>query len=322
MSVYTNVTIDEAQQLATQYGYRVTELTPIQTGIENSNYFVKFDQQPDMVLTIFEEMNFIDLQELLPLMAFLKEKGVPIAAPVPDLQGHLVNFIDNKPVQLAPRLAGVHPMQPSLTQVANIAAALAQLHVALQYYPLHRANNHGQDWWQDTKSQVLPLLSPPDQLMLEQVFAQFLQAQLHYPNRPQGLIHGDLFRDNTLFEGDTLSGLLDFSELSSDELLLDIAICLNDFCSNWPEVRLDQQKAHVFLTAYHQIRPMTKDEQQALPAYLSMAACRFWLSRLQIGLRNENEARVGEHILQKDPLEMHTMLQDRLNLNFNIQLDG
>ena len=98
MSVYTNVTLDEAQQLATQYGYRVTELTPIQTGIENSNYFVKFDQQPDMVLTIFEEMNFIDLQELLPLMAFLKEKGVPIAAPVPDLQGHLVNFIDNKPM--------------------------------------------------------------------------------------------------------------------------------------------------------------------------------------------------------------------------------
>ena len=322
MSVYTNVTIDEAQQLATQYGYRVTELIPIQTGIENSNYFVKFDQQPDMVLTIFEEMNFIDLQELLPLMAFLKEKGVPIAAPVPDLQGHLVNFIDNKPVQLAPRLAGVHPMQPSLTQVANIAAALAQLHVALQYYPLHRANNHGQDWWQDTKAQVLLLLSPPDQLMLEQVFAQFLQAQLHYPNRPQGLIHGDLFRDNTLFEGDTLSGLLDFSELSSDELLLDIAICLNDFCSNWPEVSLHKKKAHVFLTAYHQIRPMTKDEQQALPAYLSMAACRFWLSRLQIGLRNEDEARMGEHILQKDPLEMHAMLQDRLNLNFTSQLDG
>ena len=322
MSVYTSITLDEAQQLANQYGYQVSALTPIQTGIENSNYFVQLEQQPDMVLTIFEEMNFIDLQELLPLMAFLKQKGVPVAAPVPDLQGHLVNFIDNKPVQLAPRLVGEHPMQPTLTQVAHIATALAQLHVALQYYPLHRANNHGQEWWNDTKAQVMPLLSPPDQLILEQVFAHFLQAQLHFPDRPQGLIHGDLFRDNTLFEGDTLSGLLDFSELSADELLVDIAICMNDFCSSWPDVSLDQHKAKLFLQHYHQVRPLTRDEQHALPAYMSMAACRFWLSRLQIGLRNENEARMGEHILQKDPLEMHAMLRDRLNLTLTIQLDG
>ncbi len=320
MSVYTNVTLDQAQQLATQYGYRVCALTPIQTGIENSNYFMQCEDQPEMVLTIFEEMNFIDLQELLPLLAFLKQQGVPVTAPLADLQGHLVNFIENKPVQLTPRLAGAHPMQPTFTQVSQIATALAQLHVALQYYPLHRANNHGQAWWQETKTDLQPKLSLPEQTVLDQVFAQFLQAQHNYPDRPQGLIHGDLFRDNTLFEGDTLSGLLDFSELSSDELLLDIAICMNDFCSDWPEVSLNQQKAQLFLQHYHAVRPLTRDEQQALSAYLSMAACRFWLSRLQIGLRNEKEARMGEHILQKDPLEMYAMLQDRLNSTLNFQL--
>lgn len=322
MSVYTHVTMDEVQQLAAQYGYQVTGLTPIQTGIENSNYFVQFAQQPEMVLTIFEEMNFIDLQELLPLMAFLKQKGVPVAAPFADLQGHLVNFIENKPVQLVPRLPGEHPMQPTLAQVEQVATALAQLHVALQYYPLHRSNNHGQDWWKDTKAQIKPLLSSSDQDLLEQVFAEFLQAQLHYPDRPQGLIHGDLFRDNTLFEGDHLSGLIDFSELSSDELLLDIAICMNDFCSHWPDVALDQAKTQLFLQTYHQVRPLTPDEQKALPAYLAMAACRFWLSRLQVGLRNEREQRLGEHVMQKDPQEMYAMLKDRLDSNFNISLGG
>ncbi|XID74771.1 homoserine kinase [Alkanindiges sp. WGS2144] len=312
MSVYTPVTLQQAQQLASQYGYTVTALTPIQSGIENSNYFVQFETAPEMVLTIFEQLDFIDLQELLPLLTYLKQQGIQVASPVPDLQGHLVNFIDNKPVQLAPRLTGQHPMQPSLVQIEQIASTLAHIHVLLGNYPLHRTNNHGQDWWQNTKMQLQTRLSADDQALLDQVFVQFQQAQQHYPDRPVGLIHGDLFRDNTLFAGEQLSGVLDFSELSVDELLLDIAIAINDFCSDWPKVSLDPHKAQVFLQSYHTIRPLTPDEQQALPIYLAMAACRFWLSRLQIQLRNQQEKRTGEDILQKDPLEMQSMLQDRL----------
>lgn len=318
MSVYTTVALQQVQQLAQHYQLTVTDLIPIQAGIENTNYFVDTAHDAQLVLTIFEEMNLIAIHELIPLLTYLKQQGLPVAAPLSDQNGQVIHFIHNKPAQLAPRLIGQPPMQPNLAQVTAMGTALAQLHVTLKHYPLHRDNNHGQIWWQQTRDQLMPSLTPSEQALINQVFAQFEQARQHYPDRPYGLIHGDLFRDNTLFEGEQLSGLLDFSELAYDELLLDIAICLNDFCSQWPTVALDQTKAQAFIAAYHQVRALTLDEQQALPVYLAMAACRFWLSRLQIQRRNQQEARSGDHILQKDPAEMRAMLEDRLQSPFFI----
>lgn len=313
MSVYTTVTLEQVQQLARHYQLNVTGLTPIQAGIENTNYFVQLDNQQQLVLTIFEEMSLIGINELIPLLEYLKQQGLPVAAPLGDQSGQVIHFIHTKPAQLAPRLMGQPPMQPTVLQVSEMASTLAQLHITLRTYPLHRDNNHGQVWWQHSRDELMPVLSQPDQALLLQIFAQFAQVQQQYPERPSGLIHGDLFRDNTLFDGNVLTGLLDFSELAYDELLLDIAICLNDFCSQWPNVALDAKKAQAFVQAYHQVRPLTTDEQQALPVYLAMAACRFWLSRLQIQRRNQQEARRGEHILQKDPAEMRAMLEDRLH---------
>lgn len=326
MSVYTEVTRDEVQALAVHYAWSVRKLTPIQAGIENTNYFVQIDQSllemqdvQELVLTIFEQMSLIDINELIPLLTYLKQQGIPVAAPLPDQTGQCIHAIKNKPAQFAPRLKGQHPLQPTLAQVSQMASTLARLHVTLLNYPLHRDNNHGQAWWQASKDELIGQLQADEQALLQQVFEQFEQIQQQYPARPSGLIHGDLFRDNSLFNGDELTGVLDFSELSVDELLLDIAICLNDFCSDWPQVTLDQAKAQAFIAAYHQYRPLTSDERAALPTYLAMAACRFWLSRVQVQTRNRQEDRQGEHVLQKDPAEMRRMVQARLDFPFLLQ---
>lgn len=322
MSVYTTVTLEQVQQLARHYQLVVTGLIPIQAGIENTNYFVQTDTEQQLVLTIFEEMNLISINELIPLLEYLKQQGLPVAAPLADQSGQLIHFMHSKPAQLAPRLPGRPPMQPGVQQVRAVAHTLAQLHLSLHTYPLHRDNNHGQVWWQHSRDALMPSLSPADQALLLQSFSQFEAVQQQYPERPCGLIHGDLFRDNTLFDANNLTGLLDFSELAYDELLLDIAICFNDFCSQWPSVALDNQKAQAFIHAYHQLRPLTRDEQQALPAYLVMAACRFWLSRLQVAARNQQEFRTGEHVLQKDPAEMRAMLAHRLHWPFVLNSAG
>lgn len=321
MSVYTSLSLAQVQQFADHYGLSVDSITPIQGGIENSNYFVRLSNQRRLkdqqyVLTIFEEINHREAGQLVPVLAHLAVHGIPVANPLTSLDGSVILTLEGKPAQIAPRLPGDHPMQPSVLQVQHMATGLAKLHVALQDYDLQHESafkqRHGQTWWQQTADALSTTLNTEDSSLLKRVFAEFSTAQADYPQRPWGLIHGDLFRDNTLFIEARLSGVLDFSELSSDELLLDIAICMNDFCSAWPAVALDNIKAHAFIAAYAQVRPLTNDERAILPVYLAMAACRFWLSRLQVAQRNACEGREGEHVLQKNPLEMRDMLKHRL----------
>ena len=110
----------------------------------------------------------------------------------------------------------------------------------------------------------------------------------------------------------TLHPYLDFYELNQDELLFDIAITLNDFCTDFPELSLNESKAIAFLNAYETVRPLTQDEKACLELYLAMAAGRFWLMRLQVAAKNAAEGRTGADILQKNPDEMRNMLIERL----------
>ncbi|MDU6056379.1 MAG: phosphotransferase, partial [Acinetobacter junii] len=200
----------------------------------------------------------------------------------------------------------------TLLQIQAIAQAQAKIHVALKDFPLKRDFNRNHRYWSDVAEQLRPNMNDDDQSLLDQVFQQFAKITQQYPDRPVGFIHSDLFRDNTLFEGDQLRGILDFYELNQDEFLFDVAISINDFCTAYPKAHLDQAKAEAFLAAYQSIRQLTADELACLNIFLAMAACRFWSMRLQVAQKNAEQGRAGEDISQKDPMEMRMMLQDRL----------
>ena len=93
-------------------------------------------------------------------------------------------------------------------------------------------------------------MTQDDKTLLEQVYQAFNAKTAQYSNRPTGFIHSDLFRDNTLFEGEQLQGILDFYELNQDELLFDIAITINDFCTEYPAAHLNSDKVDAYLEAY------------------------------------------------------------------------
>lgn len=316
MSVYTILTLEAVQAFAQQFHLTVSRITPIQNGIENSNYFVTLNDGRELVLTLFEELSKTEAEVLSRLMHRLYNQGLPVAVPLVDSFGVRIHTLADKPAQFAPRLAGSSPMQPNVTQAAQMGAALAQMHLALEHDPLPQEQNqkteYNQVWWEVSKDELKPSLSLEDQRLLDQVFERFAEAKQHYPNLPQGLIHGDVFRDNTLFVCDDLSALLDFTTVTHDEWLMDIAITINDFCTNYPSVSLDNERFNAFVDSYSNVRKMSDQEQQALPIYMVMAACRFWVSRLQIATRNHLEGRVNEDVLQKDPDEMRRMVVERL----------
>ena len=311
MSVYTTLTLKEVQDFSAPYGLEVIDLIPIQGGIQNTNYFLVCENGQQYVLTIFEEMDEQGAGELVPVLEHLGQAGLTVPVPLSH-SGRSIQTLKDKPAQIAPRMMGKHPMPASLAQAEAIAIAQAKMHVALQDFELTRSSVRDHDYWYQVARQIRPTLDMADQTLLNNLLGLYEALTMMYPNRPKGFIHSDLFRDNTLFDGDQLNGILDFYELNHDELLFDIAITLNDFCTEYPDVALNEDKAIAFLNAYETVRPLTTDEKACLELYLAMAAGRFWMMRLQVAQMNQAEGRTGDDILQKNPAEMRNMLIERL----------
>lgn len=308
MSAYTLLDAARIQAFLDEYALPpLGGFTPIRGGIENSNYFVELVDGRELVLTLFEELTAHEAALLGPLLAHLEAGGVPVATPLRNDAGLCLGLLEGKPAQLAPRLPGRHPETPDGAQCRAMGATLAHLHVALRDYPLQRANAHGAAWWEALARQWQPRLPPDEQILIQRILDGFAAICRRHPDLPTGLIHGDLFRDNTLFVEDTVTGVLDFSEIGHDHLLLDIAITINDFCRQWPSFEPDAVRREAFLAGYETARPLAPGEREALPVFLAMAALRFWLSRLDIGERNRRENRGGEHVLEKDPAEMRLL---------------
>jgi homoserine kinase type II len=294
MSVYTVVERDELEAFLGNYSLgELLEFQGISAGIENTNYFVTTSEKR-LVLTLFEHHSADELGYFLDLMAFLAEHEVPSAHPIADNDGHYLRELNGKPAALVMRLSGAGVDHPNVAQCRALGHALAKLHVAGQSFEGQRDNDRGPHWWHTTRETLAGRLSDEERTLLDEELD--FQRTHRFDALPRGVIHADLFRDNALFEGDTLTGIIDFYYACNDVLLYDMAVTVNDWCSNG-DGGLDEEKVLALLGAYRQVRPFTAEEEQAWPVMLRAGALRFWLSRLQ----DLHFPREGELTHTKDP---------------------
>jgi homoserine kinase type II len=305
MSVYTSVTRSELNAFLQNYELgEAVNYQGITAGIENTNYFVD-TTAGHFVLTLFEFLKTEELPFYLELMAFLNERGVPSAHPVANISGYYVQELKGKPATLMQRLQGQSVLEPDTPHCESIGLALAKLHIAGRSFYLKQENVRGAKWRQKTGEQLLPLLNPENAEILQRELN--IQAASDFQSLPRGVIHADLFRDNALFVGNELSGILDFYYACNDSYLYDIAIAVNDWCAQ-PDGSLNFKRAQSLCQAYQSIRLVTGEEQKAWPLILRQAALRFWLSRLW----DSRFPKAGEMTFQKDPDEFKRILLARI----------
>jgi len=286
MAVYTEVGFEEADALLRSLGLgELTDLQGIRSGIENTNYFAT-TVRGQWVLTLFERLPRQQLPYYLQLMQHLSAHGVPVPAPQPDAQGHLLHTVAAKPAAVVTRLPGSHRLAPDAPHCAQVGAMLARMHLAGESFTVEQPHLRGLAWWQATVPVVLPHLAPAQATLLqdELAFQETVAASAAGLALPRGPIHADLFRDNVMFDDtggvDRLCGFFDFYFAGTDSLLFDVAVCLNDWCADPASGRPDDDRATHFMAAYQAVRPMLPLELRLLPALLRAAALRFWISRL------------------------------------------
>ncbi len=281
---------------------RLVDYQGIDGGSENSNFFVSCEGG-EFVLTLVERGDPAALPFLVELLSCLQQAGLAVPYAVADRSGQCLHQLKGRPALLQPRLAGGHVGQPDASHCEAVGAWLAQLHQATRDTALARPDERGVGWMQDQARQQLQQQAGPLAEALEELLQQLVHWRRLDPGLPRAVLHADLFRDNVLFDGHHLSGVIDFYNAASGWMLYDVAIAVNDWCLG-DDGALVPRRVRALLAGYAARRPFTAAEADCWPAMLRLAALRFWLSR-QIAAE---EFAGQDGVLVKDPQHFARLL--------------
>ena len=305
MSVFTPLERHELETFVEPYRLgRLKNFQGIAAGSENSNFFVSLDGG-EFVLTLIERGPSADLPFFIDLLARLHQAGLPVPYAVPTANGQSLRELAGKPALLQPRLNGKHIDQPNAQHCAAIGDWLARLHLATCDSILERRSDRGLDWMLEQGQRLAHELDAAQQLLLCNSLHEIEELQAHIHALPRANLHADLFLDNALFDGNRLTGVIDFYNACSGPMLYDLAITVNDWCVQ-ADGGLDPNRTRALLDAYAALRPFSRAEAELWPAMLRIACLRFWLSRLIAARRFQ-----GRDVLVKDPAEFQRRLLQR-----------
>jgi homoserine kinase type II len=260
----------------------LTSVKPIAEGIENSNYFVSLRQEEttEYVLTIIEGLSFAEVPFFNKVLAHLHQHGLPVAAPKQTLDGMTSTIFCGKPAFLFPRLPGEHLGLVDEKHCFELGEFLAASHVALESLHERRDNPYSAAWMHETLGGLAPGIPVSTTHELKRYITEY--ESLQDLGLPAGLIHGDLFRDNALFENNALTGVIDFYHACHDYLIQDLAIAINDWCVA-DSVRIDPALQAAMISGYESIRKLEKAEKKVLAPIQRTSAARFALTRFLSG---------------------------------------
>lgn len=310
MAVYTHISSGELQLALDAFELKL-EGAPeeVGEGIENTTYFFRAalpgGKTRYYVLTILENTPRPQVDFSTALTRHLARSGLPVPAPLDDIEGNSLLHIAGKSGLIFPRVQGHHPQAPGESSCTIIGDFLGRAHLLGQSLHSDLENHRGLPWLANASQSLEPFLDPEDRALLSEQVARYRSMSDANPDLPAGPIHGDLFTDNTLFLEGCLVGVIDYYNACRDWLLLDVAIALNDWCKCDKSGQVDSGRANALLDAYHRIRPFTGAEREYWQDILCIAATRFWASRL-MGIHTPQL--LGGDLKTKNPDEFRRQL--------------
>jgi homoserine kinase type II len=280
VATYTSVSDAALEAFLAAYGLSATGFGGIPEGSVNSNYWVECGKTR-LFLRIFEEQDAEGAQAEASLLDHLAGAGVPTPPPVRDRDGAPVGVLAGKPAALFPWRSGRARCQASVTgaDAERLGATLGKLHRVPNDHPAMR-RGPGRFRRSDLANRI-------ERISADEQFgplAERLWEALEETDRervgdlPRGLIHGDLFRDNVLFdESGEIVALLDFESAFEGAYVYDLAVCVLSWCfGDGFEPALMAAVAR----GYEAVRPLGPAERVGLYGEMRFAALRFTVTRI------------------------------------------
>ena len=301
MAVYTNISLIELNEFLDLYSIgKADDLVGIKSGIENTNYLVKINNQK-YILTIFEKRTHQDdLPFFFNLMNHLNDSGIKCPQAIKTKDDEYYKLLKGKPASLTSFVNGkiLNRIEPN--HCSELGKSMALLHNASSVLNMSRNNQMGFENFGVLIKKLEKNIAESDDVPIELIKNEyhFLNQNISF-NLPSGIIHADLFPDNVFFANNSLSGIIDFYFSCNDYYAYEIAICINAWCFEEKSNEFNISKAKKLLSSYNGVRELTISEIDSLPLLCRAAALRFLLTRL-IDFYQETSSSL---LVKKDPIE-------------------
>jgi len=246
VGVQTEITLQEVQKLFPNYAFK--RLTPTTDGVMDTTYLLD-----GYILKKYErEMGSKVAEDALRLKG-LREKGLNVSCLV----------AQSKEYYLYERLSGSHPKNITYYHIQAVARFIASMHRVTK-----------------NEKKSTPFLA---EYSLEKIlfftkkhhfyYYKKLNSLKKFHLKNEGFIHGDIFRDNTLFEGEKVA-VFDFIDGGGGEFSFDVAVALLSFNSHNKPAFVE-----LFLQTYNQHAPH-KLQKKHLQTQIQKAAKLYALLRI------------------------------------------
>lgn len=278
MALLTPLPQAAAMRLGRQFGLDVISIEPLQAGSVNSNFRLVTAEGAHYFARIYEEQNAEGAAAEARLLRELSAAGVPVAQALKPVSDEIPTH-EQKPVALYPWVVGTEVRGRDLSphHCERLGRELAKVHLASAQLSAIPEGRFGVEQLYERlrhiAEQAPRLAGPVD--AIRTALERHTRAANHA--LPSGLTHGDLFRDNVLWENGEICALLDFESACRGVFIYDLMVCVLAWCYA-DEFVLPCVEALV--SGYASLRPLSLAERQAAANQGSLACLRFATTRL------------------------------------------
>lgn len=262
MGIITKLSLKATRDwLQKTYGITPDTLTPTDSGISDTTYILTSADGRRLVLKRFETASHMLILEEHALLKALRVQGLNVPLP---LAPETAALFDGKPAFLYTALPGCHPGQPETEQIKAVGDFLGRF---------HSLSEGRQNSYPTFAEQCRELAS----VIAATPFAPYVELLNAMQDEPaDGIIHGDLFPDNALFEGEKL-GVIDWIEACEGPFGFDLGVVAFSWCIEGDSPLPDKLAA--LADAYQSAYSHTSLSKEALHHYAAQAALFYGLRR-------------------------------------------
>jgi homoserine kinase type II len=285
MAAYTELTQKQAQDVGRRFGLRVADVEAIPAGSVNSNYRLVLEDGTWMFARVYEEQDQVGAEGEARLLDHLAGRGVLTPRPLPRKDGEGFTCLLEVPggsraVAVFPWRGGEILCQKRVTaEVASeVGEQLARIHLAGASFAEKRLGRFNIEDMRTRLVRIAGADAPELRTAAGEIEKRLSAAErARDPEIAHGIIHGDLFRDNILWEEGRPAALLDFESASDGPWVYDLMVTVLAWCYGDD---FDLALVRAMFAGYGGVRPLAANELLALENEGRIAALRFTVTRI------------------------------------------